>query len=108
MPFRFGASGSVRASRRHQSEWRAPLAHTFWPFTTKWSPSRRAEVRRPARSDPASGSENPWHQISPVEDGRQVAPALLVGAGDQQRRRRVVDRHEGHHQPGASWAASSW
>ncbi len=36
----------------------------FWPLMTKWSPSRTASVRRFARSDPASGSENPWHQWS--------------------------------------------
>ena len=42
---------------------------TFWPLTTKWSPSsaRRAVVRTAERSEPASGSEKPWHQISSVE-----------------------------------------
>ena len=65
IPFRFGASGSVRASSRHQSACRAPLAQSFWPLTTKLSPVRRAVVRSEARSDPASGSEKPWTQISP-------------------------------------------
>ena len=37
---------------------------TFWPSSTKRSPSSRADVRTPARSEPAPGSENPWHQIS--------------------------------------------
>ena len=57
---RVGA-GQQQAPVRVQS----PLAQTFWPSTTQPSPSRRAVVRRPARSEPASGSENPWHQISP-------------------------------------------
>nr|CRL79152.1 hypothetical protein CPGR_05155 [Mycolicibacterium malmesburyense] len=65
MPFRFGASGSVRASSRHQSACLPPLAQSFWPLTTYESPSLRAVVRRLARSDPASGSEKPWTQISP-------------------------------------------
>ncbi len=59
------ASGSVRASSRHQSACRPPLAHTFWPLTTNSSPSRRAVVRSAARSEPASGSEKPCTQISP-------------------------------------------
>ena len=37
----------------------APEVHTFWPLTTKWSPSSTARVRRPARSEPASGSDMP-------------------------------------------------
>ena len=40
---------------------------TFWPSTTKWPFSRRAVVRTAERSEPASGSEKPWHQISSVE-----------------------------------------
>ena len=40
------------------------LVHTFWPLTTKWSPSRTARVWRFARSEPALGSEKPWHQSS--------------------------------------------
>jgi len=40
---------------------------TFWPLTTKWPPSRRALVRTAERSEPASGSEKPWHQISSVD-----------------------------------------
>jgi hypothetical protein len=34
------------------------------PLTTKSSPSRTARVRSDARSDPASGSDMPWHQMS--------------------------------------------
>jgi hypothetical protein len=37
----------------------APEVHTFCPLMTKWSPSSVARVRRPARSEPASGSLMP-------------------------------------------------
>jgi hypothetical protein len=37
----------------------APDVQTFWPFTMNSSPSSTALVRRPARSDPASGSLMP-------------------------------------------------
>jgi hypothetical protein len=36
----------------------------FWPFTIQSSPSRTADVRSDARSEPAFGSEKPWHQMS--------------------------------------------
>ena len=61
MPWCRLESGSVRASRMAQSAVAAPLVHTFCPVTTHSSPSRTARVRRLARSDPASGSENSWH-----------------------------------------------
>src|ERR1700751_541976 len=68
----------------HHFEYWAPLVHTFCPVTTHSSPSRLARARPPAsldrapressgftarvltlaRSEPASGSEKPWHQIS--------------------------------------------
>ena len=66
---------------------------TFWPSTTKRSPSSRAEARTPARSEPAPGSENPWHQISSAaRSGLQVARLLLVGAARD-------DRRAGHPEP---------
>ena len=43
---------------------RAPLVQIFWPLITYSSPSRRAEVRSEARSEPDPGSLYPWHQIS--------------------------------------------
>ncbi len=54
--------GSVRASRMAQSALAAPLVQTFWPVTIQSSPSGTARVRRLARSEPASGSLNSWHQ----------------------------------------------
>ena len=64
MPLCLAAVGSVRTSRKHQSATWPMLVHTFWPFTTKWSPSSTARVWRLARSEPALGSENPWHHRS--------------------------------------------
>ena len=61
MPSCLAASGFVRAMRMPQSLTRPPEHQTFWPLTTKWSPSRSAFVDRPPRSLPAPGSENSWH-----------------------------------------------
>ncbi len=60
---------------------------TFWPLTTKWPSRASARVRTPARSEPAPGSENPWHQISSAERifercrsfCRSVPWAMIVG-----------------------------
>ena len=51
----------------HQSAMCANDDHTFWPLTTNTSPRRSIRVRTAARSEPASGSEKPWHQISSAE-----------------------------------------
>ena len=48
----------------HQSAMWANEDHTFCPVTRKPSPSVTAFVWREARSEPASGSENPWHHTS--------------------------------------------
>src|SRR5881392_1248094 len=64
MPLCLGASGLVRTRRKHQSATCAMLVQTFWPLTTKWPSSRTARVWRFARSEPAPGSEKPWHQSS--------------------------------------------
>ena len=45
-------------------ELRASDVQIFWPLTTYSSPSRTARVPRLARSLPAPGSLNSWHQIS--------------------------------------------
>ena len=47
----------------HFANW-APEVHTFCPLTSHSSPSRSARHCSPARSDPAPGSENSWHQTS--------------------------------------------
>ena len=64
MPCRFGASGSVRASRIAKSEKCAHVLHTFWPVTYHESPSRSARVASDARSEPAPGSLKSWHHFS--------------------------------------------
>ena len=64
MPLCLGTSGSVRAMRMPNRAYCAPLVQIFWPLTTNSSPSRTARVPRPARSLPAPGSLNSWHQNS--------------------------------------------
>ena len=57
----FAAFGSVRHRQKIQSAYCASVVQVFCPLITHSSPSRRALVRNPARSDPAPGSEKPWH-----------------------------------------------
>ena len=85
----FGTSGSVRATRMPQCASCASDVHTFCPETTQSAPSSRtARVASEARSDPAPGSLNSWHQTSsPVHSGPQPALALVVGAVGEDRRR---------------------
>ena len=64
MPSCFFTVASVRASTKIQSACWASVVQVFWPLMTQDSPSRLALVRRPARSDPAPGSEKPWHHQS--------------------------------------------
>ena len=69
IPWCFRA-GSVRARQMAQSAWRARDVHTFWPLSSQPPPTSpspfsagRALVRSDARSEPASGSLNSWHQV---------------------------------------------
>ena len=78
MPLCLGTEPSVRARQTAQSASRASDVHTFWPVSSQPPPTcpspctRSALVRSEARSEPASGSLNSWHQvISP----RSVGPA---------------------------------
>ena len=64
MPLCFGALESVRTRQNIRSANCAFEVQTFWPFTTKKSPSISALVLRDARSEPEPGSEYPCHQIS--------------------------------------------
>ena len=59
-----GRLASLRASTSPYCEISAPDVHTFWPVIVQASPSRTARVRRPARSEPAPGSEKTCDQIS--------------------------------------------
>ena len=67
MPRCFGTVGSVRASTKIQLAWVANEVQIFCPSITHSSPSSVARVLRLARSEPAFGSENPWHQVSSPE-----------------------------------------
>ena len=66
-PLCFGASGSVRAtSMHHLASW-AKVVQTFCPVMRQPPFSLTALVFSEARSEPDSGSEKPWHQISSAE-----------------------------------------
>ena len=79
MPACFFTSGSVRTRVKIQSPCWPRVVQVFWPLTTQSSPSRTAVVRRLARSEPASGSENPCdHQMSRLAVAGQEALLLLL------------------------------
>src|SRR5216684_6358837 len=62
----------VRASRIAWAASWARLVQIFWPWIRQPPVTLVALVRNDARSDPASGSEKSWHQISsPVRIGRR-------------------------------------
>src|SRR5437588_6316312 len=64
MPLCLGASGSVRARQIPHRAWVAYDVHTFWPLSSQPSSVATAFVVNEARSEPAPGSLNSWHQIS--------------------------------------------
>ena len=71
-PLCLGLSGDVRVMISPMSLNCAPDVHTFWPVMTHSSPSRSARVWIPARSEPATGSENSWQPtMSPRYSGRR-------------------------------------
>ena len=63
MPLCFGALGSVRASSAPHCEYCAAVVQIFWPVIRQPPSTLVALVVRLARSEPAPGSENSWHQI---------------------------------------------
>ena len=87
-PLCLGLSVAVRVMISPTSLNCAPDVQTFCPFTSHSSPSRTAAVWIPARSEPATGSENSWQpMISPRYSGRRyrsftsgTACARIVGA----------------------------
>jgi hypothetical protein len=64
MPACRGASGLVRTIAKIQSPCMALVVQTFWPLTSQWSPMSSALHCSAARSEPAPGSEKPWHQMT--------------------------------------------
>ena len=77
------AAGSVRKMPNSQSA-NAPREHqVFWPFRIHSDPSSdsTARLRMPARSLPALGSDQPWHQMSsPAAMRGRKRSLLLLGA----------------------------
>ena len=63
MPSCFGADGLVRAKSAPHFEYCAPVVQIFWPVIRQPPSTLVALVVRLARSEPAPGSENSWHQI---------------------------------------------
>src|SRR5271156_3761179 len=53
---------SVRTRQKHMSAHCPPEVQILQPLTRKWSPLSSALVESEARSEPAPGSEKPWHQ----------------------------------------------
>ncbi len=70
-PLCLGASGAVRQRTKHHAAVWARLVQIFCPVTTQASPSSTARVCTLARSEPALGSEYPWHHSS--------SPARMAG-----------------------------
>jgi hypothetical protein len=94
------ALGSVRTSMKIQSAYCPSVVQVFCPLTTYSSPSRTAVVRSEARSEPASGSENPWHhQMSRAAvGGRNRALSLFAAEGRDDRADHVgVERQRRRH-----------
>jgi hypothetical protein len=79
MPRCFGTSQSVRAMSIPYSALCACEVHTFCPVTTNSSPSRSARVCRPARSDPAPGSEYSRHITTSSRSSRRISRFCSVG-----------------------------
>ena len=89
MPWCGGASGSVRARQIPQSASCASDVQTFCPVSRQPPSTRCARVRSEARSDPAPGSLNSWHQVSSPQQRRAHEPRpLLVAPVPEDRRRR--------------------
>ena len=81
MPLCLGASGSVRARQTPHCAQSARDVHTFCPVSFQPPSARTAFMRSEARSDPAPGSLNSWHQnTSPRSVGRQESLDLLAAA----------------------------
>ena len=69
--------------------------HTFWPVSSQPPSARTALVRSDARSEPAPGSLNSWHQmISPRSVGGHEPLDLLGRAVLEDRRRRPPADHQ--------------
>ena len=87
MPWCFGTSGSVRASKMPSRCGARPSFQTFCPLTTHSSPSRTARVRSPARSEPGARlAEQLAPHLVAAQQRREVPLLLLLGAVRDERR----------------------
>src|SRR4029453_13446843 len=66
-PLWAGECGWGRPTAKHHWARCANVVHTFCPLTTHWSPSSTARVCTFDRSEPAFGSEYPWHHSSSAD-----------------------------------------
>ena len=115
MPRRFGASGSVRASSRHQSACRAPLAHSFWPLTTNRRPPGgpssagwRGRTRPRARRTPGTRSRRRGSPAGGAAAARRCPPrAASRPRGGSRRRRARGGARRGPRAPGRARPAAA-
>ena len=85
---RLPSDGPVRAIVKILSPCMALVVQIFWPLTTYVSPWRSAFICSAARSEPAPGSEKPWHQMTSLCSSglmidrfcSSVPSAMTVGA----------------------------
>src|SRR3954454_9709722 len=84
------ADGSVRTRTNIQLAVAASDVQIFWPLITHSPPSRWALVRSPARSEPAPGSENPWHHLSSPLTIRGRNSSFCCGVPNRSRRLPII------------------
>ena len=118
-----------RCAPAARTSWRRcpSVFHTFWPLTTIVRRRRAPRARRSAaRSEPASGSEKPWHQMSSprsmraeeaAASARRCRTCMMAGAMfEMPITLRVPGASAGHllgehdllEQPGATPAVLRW
>ena len=93
------AGALVRTRVKILSPCMALVVQIFWPLRTYSSPARSARICRAARSEPAPGSEKPWHQIvSQCSSGLMISrfcssvpTAMTVGARKARPRTLTLD-----------------
>jgi len=92
----------VRARQIPQSATCAEDVHTFWPCSRHPPSTRTARVESAARSDPAPGSLNSWHQtISPRSvGGTKRSRCWSVAVGQDRRQGPLADHQDRLLDPG--------
>ena len=89
----FGTSQFVRARHSPQSDHQAPVVQTFEPLRIHSSPSRTAVVERAGDVGAAARLGQELHpELLALEDRREVAQLLLLGAELEEHRRARRER----------------